>query len=175
MWKLFFFNAHLSFLCISQRPQITEWWHSKKKKRVLASNFSPKNPLCVIPIFHWTWGVTHLSPVCWFHSVNSVSVDVSHSVSPNSETPWTCSHQAPLSRGFSRQEHWSVLPCPPPGDLPDSRTESGSPASQADSYCLSPQGSPQETHRTFLKCPGKRSDVSQTWNAWLLHCLDLIS
>ena len=147
----------------------------KKKKRVLASNFSPKNPLCVIPIFHWTWGVTHLSPVCWFHSVNSVSVDVSHSVSPNSETPWTCSHQAPLSRGFSRQEHWSVLPCPPPGDLPDSRTESRSPASQADSYCLSPQGSPQETHRTFLKCPGKRSDVSQTWNAWLLRCLDLIS
>ena len=28
-------------------------------------------------------------------------------------------HQAPLSRGFSRQEYWSGLPCPPPGDLPD--------------------------------------------------------
>ena len=35
-----------------------------------------------------------------------------------SETPWTVAHQAPLSMGFSRQEYWSGLPCPPPGDLP---------------------------------------------------------
>ena len=34
-------------------------------------------------------------------------------------TPWTVSFQAPLSMGFSRQEYWSKLPCPPPGDLPD--------------------------------------------------------
>ena len=34
-------------------------------------------------------------------------------------TPWTVGHQAPLSMGFSRQEYWSVLSCPPPGDLPD--------------------------------------------------------
>ena len=34
-------------------------------------------------------------------------------------TPWTVAHQAPLSMGFSRQEHWSGLPCPPPGDLPN--------------------------------------------------------
>ena len=33
--------------------------------------------------------------------------------------PVDCNCQAPLSRGFSRQEHWSGLPCPPPGDLPD--------------------------------------------------------
>ena len=33
-------------------------------------------------------------------------------------TPWTVAHQAPLSVGFSRQEYWSGLPCPPPGDLP---------------------------------------------------------
>ena len=33
-------------------------------------------------------------------------------------TPWTVAHQAPLSKGFSRQESWSWLPCPPPGDLP---------------------------------------------------------
>ena len=33
--------------------------------------------------------------------------------------PWTVAHQAPLSMGFSRQEYWSGLPCPPPGDLPD--------------------------------------------------------
>ena len=38
-------------------------------------------------------------------------------------TPWTIAHQAPLSMGFSRQEYWSGLPCPPPGDLPDSGKE----------------------------------------------------
>ena len=34
-------------------------------------------------------------------------------------TPWTVAHQAPLSMGFSRQEYWSGLPRPSPGDLPD--------------------------------------------------------
>ena len=34
-------------------------------------------------------------------------------------TLWTIAHQAPLSMGFSRQEYWSGLPCPPPGDLPE--------------------------------------------------------
>ena len=34
-------------------------------------------------------------------------------------TPWTVAHQAPLSVEFSRQEYWSELPFPPPGDLPD--------------------------------------------------------
>ena len=34
-------------------------------------------------------------------------------------TPWTVARQCPLSMGFSRQEYWSGLPCPPPGDLPN--------------------------------------------------------
>ena len=34
-------------------------------------------------------------------------------------TQWTAAHQAPLLMGFSRQEYWSGLPCPPPGDLPN--------------------------------------------------------
>ena len=34
-------------------------------------------------------------------------------------TPWTVARQAPLSMGFSRQDYWSGLPCPPPGDLPN--------------------------------------------------------
>ena len=38
-------------------------------------------------------------------------------------TPWTVAHQAPLSMVFSRQEYWSGLPFPPPGDLPDSGIE----------------------------------------------------
>ena len=41
-------------------------------------------------------------------------------------TPGTIAHQAPLSMRFSRQEYWSVLPCPPPGDLPHSGIKSAS-------------------------------------------------
>ena len=41
-------------------------------------------------------------------------------------TPWTVARQAPLSTGFSRQECWSGLPCPPPGDLPNPGMEPGS-------------------------------------------------
>ena len=43
-------------------------------------------------------------------------------------TPWTVARQAPLSVGFSRQEYWSGLPFPPPGDLPDPGIEPVSPA-----------------------------------------------
>ena len=48
-------------------------------------------------------------------------------------TPWAVGHQAPLSMGFPRQEYWSGLPFPSPGDLPNPGTEPGSPALQADS------------------------------------------
>ena len=47
-------------------------------------------------------------------------------------TPWTVAYQAPPSMGFSRQEYWSGLPCPSPGDLPDRGIEPRSPAFQAD-------------------------------------------
>ena len=46
-------------------------------------------------------------------------------------TPWTVAHQAPLSMGFSRQEHWSGLPLPSPWDLPDPGIKPTSPASPA--------------------------------------------
>ena len=47
-------------------------------------------------------------------------------------TPWTIATQASLSIGFSRQEYWSGLPFPSPGDLPDPGIKSGSPVLQAD-------------------------------------------
>ena len=53
-------------------------------------------------------------------------------------TPWTVDHQAPLSVGFSRQEYWSGLPFPSPGDLPNPGVEPGSPALQADSLPSEP-------------------------------------
>ena len=59
-------------------------------------------------------------------------------------TPWTVAHQAPLSMGFSRQEYWSGLPFPSPGDLPYPGIEPGPPALQADSLpSAEPKGSPQ--------------------------------
>ena len=51
-------------------------------------------------------------------------------------TPWAVAHQAPLSRGFSRQEYWSGLPFSSPGDLPDPGIEPTSLALQADSSLI---------------------------------------
>ena len=51
-------------------------------------------------------------------------------------TPWTVSHQAPPSMGFSRQEYWSGLPFPSPGDLPNQGIKPGSPALQAEGVVL---------------------------------------
>ena len=55
-------------------------------------------------------------------------------------TPWTVARQASLSMGFSRQEYWSGLPFPSPGDLPNPGIEARSPALQADSLPPEPQG-----------------------------------
>ena len=54
----------------------------------------------------------------------------------------TVARQAPLSMEFSRQEYWSGLPFPSPGDLPDARTEPGSPTQQPDSLLSEPPGKP---------------------------------
>ena len=58
-------------------------------------------------------------------------------------TPWTVAHQAPPSMGFSRQEYWSGLPFPSPGDLPDLGIEPRSPALQADALTSEPPGKPK--------------------------------
>ena len=47
-------------------------------------------------------------------------------------TPWTVAYQAPLSMEFSRQEYWSGVPLPSPGDLPDPGIKPRSLALQAD-------------------------------------------
>ena len=54
--------------------------------------------------------------------------------------PWTVVYQAYLSMGFSRQEYWSGLPFPSPGDLPDPGIEPRSPALQADALPSEPPG-----------------------------------
>ena len=56
-------------------------------------------------------------------------------------TLWTVVYQSPLSIGFSRQEYWSGLPFPSPGDLPNPGIEPGSPTSRQTLYHLSHQRS----------------------------------
>ena len=62
-------------------------------------------------------------------------------------TPWTAAHRAPLSMGFPKQEYWSGLPFPFPGNLPNPGTELGSPTWHADSLTL---GSPD--NGGFIVC-----------------------
>ena len=73
-------------------------------------------------------------------------------------TPWTVSRQAPLSMRFSRQEYWSGLPCPSPGDLPDQGSNTHLLLWQAGSLPLSHQRSPntqvpttRSMYRTFVQ------------------------
>ena len=71
----------------------------------------------------------------------------SHQVVSNSfATPWTVACQVPLSMGFPRQEDWSGLPFPPPGNLPNPEFEPKSPALQADSFTTEPPEKPEIIH-----------------------------
>ena len=96
---------------------------------------------------------------------------------------WTLIHQAPLPMGFSRQEYWSELPCPTPGDLPDPGIEPKSPADcvlQLDSLLLNHW----EAHidlcmvLSSYKC-SKRDciclNMFMTWGISLLTCTAIIT
>ena len=85
-------------------------------------------------------------PICWVHGVGQLwvlhsitdSESVSCSGTSDSSNTMGCSLQDPLSMKFSRQEYWSELPFPSPGDLSNPRIESRSPALQADSLPTEP-------------------------------------
>ena len=66
-------------------------------------------------------------------------------------TPRTLAYQASLSMGFSRQEYWSGLPFPSPGDLPDAGIEPGSPALQADALPFEPPGKSNHNNKVKTK------------------------
>ena len=72
--------------------------------------------------------------------------------------PMACSHQAPPSMGFSRQERWSGLPFPSPGDLPDPGIEARSPALEADALTSEPRGKPKECRQPLKGGKGKEMD-----------------
>ena len=60
----------------------------------------------------------------------------------DSATLWTVAHQAPLSMGFLRQEYWSGLPFPSPGDLPDPGIKTASPELADGLYITEPPEKP---------------------------------
>ena len=76
------------------------------------------------PYFPWGHGNSCLQVVYFSHTHTHPC-----SVMSDSETSWTVTCQAPLCMGFPRQEYWSGLPFPPPGDLPDPGIEPSSPTS----------------------------------------------
>ena len=105
-------------------------------------------------------GLTHFSQVLYHLShLESVQSRSENEVKLLSRvrlfaTPWTVAYQAPLSMGFSRQEYWSGLPFPSPGDIPDPGIEPGSPALKAEALTCEPPGKPKAGEAiTNLKTP----------------------
>ena len=77
-------------------------------------------------------------------------------------TPWTVALQAPLSMEFSKQEYWSGLPFPSPGDLPNPGIESRSPTLQADSLLTEPPGNPLNALGVPLNSLGALKHISNS-------------
>ena len=77
-------------------------------------------------------------------------------------TPWTIAHQAPPSMEFSKQEYWSGLPFPSPGDLPNPGIESRSPTLQADSLLTEPPGNPLNALGVPLNSLGALKHISNS-------------
>ena len=99
-------------------------------------------------------------------------------------TPWTAAHQAPLSTGFSRQEHWSGLSFLPPGDVPGPRRRlplSGflhrqvgflplaPPREPSCQLCTEPNLGAGQAGPALLREAGLSPSAGQLWNAGLTH------
>ena len=78
-------------------------------------------------------------------------------------TPWTVAYQAPLSIGFYKQEYWSGLPFPSPGDLLDPRIKPRSPALKADSLPTELQGKPYKRN-VLSKTYGNYNKDQEPWS-----------
>ena len=80
-------------------------------------------------LYHWAiWKDLKCNSLCKIPTCQYICIHVLSCLSCVQlfATLWTLVCQAPLSLGFSRQEYWSRLPCPPPGDLPDPGMEPAS-------------------------------------------------
>ena len=109
-------------------------------------------PLCLVPLryvcYSWSTTVTHppapsqttlpAQPPPFHQCLHAQSLNHVQLFT----IPWTVAHQTPLSMGFPRQEYWSRLPFPPPGDLPDPGTEPTSPTLAGGFFTTEPPGKP---------------------------------
>ena len=109
-------------------------------------NLDCRCSVCSQTLIPWKWTRYSLSHV-WLYA-----------------TPKTAACHAPLSMGFSRQEYWSGLPCPPPGDLPDSGIQPRFPSLQVDSLLSEPPGRPTNSS-DCLSVPWNQADINDN-NIW---------
>ena len=86
-------------------------------------------------------------------------------------TLWTVAPQAPLSMGFSRQEYWSGLPCPSPGDLPNSGNNLVSPASPALQVDSLAKSNLSDYKRNIFPLPHLSADGCRLLSSFSLHSL----
>ena len=80
---------------------------------------------------------------------------------------WTVAYQVPPSVGFSRQEYWSGLPFPSPGDLPDPGTEPGSPALRVDALPSESQHIKKQRYYFANKGPSSQSSGFSSSHVWM--------
>ena len=133
----------LQYSCLENPMEGEAWWatvHGVAKSRTrlsyLTLNYTDfLYPQIVNIYIRWAWSILLFQKVSeWVKSLSRVWLFA---------TPWTVAYQASPSMGFSRQEHWSGLPFPSPGDLPYSGIEPRSPTLQAGSNSVL-------HHRIFL-------------------------
>ena len=137
-WRPFLMPAFRPCGC-SLLPQAFQWLLSN----LFLFGCLPRPTTSSLKIWHQSWTSNTLSTQDVERITTALnSAVLSGSVVSHSETLWTVACQAPLSMEFSRQEYWSGLPCPPPGDLPNPGPNPGVLHCRQILYHLSHQGSP---------------------------------
>ena len=92
------------------QARILEWVAISFSKEFAINPLSTREPVRILSKGEMTFGNEPSGSISSVQSLSRVRLFA---------TPWTVARQAPLSMGFSRQEYWSGLPFPSPGDLPD--------------------------------------------------------
>ena len=115
---------------VHRQSYVTPWqqwllWLTTKSSRIKHIHVSLIRVTCMHLAECQNVGLTR----CWVNSLSHVRLFA---------TPWTIAYQAPWSMGFSRQEYWSGLSFPSPGDLPNPGSKAGSPALQTDALPSEP-------------------------------------
>ena len=146
------FREHLSFLSLLMAP------HSLNTHTYVCHIFTPHNKQ--IHSCTHAYGYTHTythTHTCRF------AVYVTHSCLTLCDPHlWTVARQAPLPMKFSRQEYWSELPFPPPGDLSNLGIEPTSPVSptlQADSFPTEPSGNTHTHTHTSMNIQNQSQEM----------------